>query len=265
MMTTQPQAAAAPAADMEVVYSPPADLFPPPGGFPQTQVSIYVGNGYAAGDLTALDAAYVRGVLNVAYDLDDQPHLQPTLPLNADPHRPPPQPRPGSGRELKRYPVQLAKVGLIDGTGNPAGIMALMAAVYTAEQLFCFPGEASAACPPLVNLAPRGNLLIHCWSGGSRSVTVAALYIWYKFGVQLNDPAINVAGRSDAENFLAVYNHVKAVRGDATGTPTGPVKCQTGDAPSWVTPPPPTYGMQQGAMELVSTYSALFPRPVVRT
>ncbi len=250
---------------MVEVYSPPADLFPPPSGFPEARVRIFVGNGHAAQDLTALEAAYVWGVLNVAYDLDDHPQAAPSLRLNPDPHRPPPQPRPGSGREPKRHPVQLAKVGLIDGTGNPAGIMALMAAVYMAEQLFCFPTNLEAACPALVNPAPRGNLLIHCWSGGSRSVTVASLYIWYKFGVQSNDPAINVAGNSDAANFLAVYDRVKCLRGHDPTPTTGPVTCQTGDVPSWLTPAPPTWGMQQGAMALVTAYSALFPTPVPRT
>jgi len=245
---------------MTEVYSAPASSTFGGRPFPAGRVQIYVGDGFAAQDVATLEACLVRRVLNVAYDLDDRPQNDLMLQLNADPHRPSPQPA-SNDQPLARYAQQFAKVGLIDGTHNPAGIMALLSAVYVAEQLLWFP-ETDVPCPPLVNPSPPGNLLIHCWNGGSRSVTVAALFLWYKFGVQLGDPSIRVAGRSDEENFDALYNCVKAKRGGVTGT--HPDGCEASGEPAWFTPTPPTLGMQKGAHDLVRTYSEVFPLPVAR-
>ncbi len=128
----------------------------------------------------------------------------PSLDLLPDPYRPSPPPQ--SRYNIQRYQQQFAKVGLIDGYGNIPNHMAVIAAVYMADQLMTFPYGGEAVCPPLRNVYTRGNLLIHCWSGGSRSVTVAALYIWYKFGVQLQDPSL--------KSFSEVYDTVKSLRGD---------------------------------------------------
>lgn len=236
-------------ANMNAVYSPPAGLFPPPANFPDPQVTIFVGDGYSAAKAPQLEQFNILGVLNVAYDLDDQP-LDDEYPqgLAPDPFRPAPVPVSAAAAPLQRYRQQFAKVGLIDGYGNLAQNMSILAAVYMADQLFTFP--PGKPCPALVNQYERGNLLIHCWSGRSRSVTVAALYIWYKFGVQLGDPKLT--------SFAQVYDQVKTARGDSTSPVSPGAACVPKD-PTGLTETPPTCGMQQAALEITSTYKALFP------
>ncbi len=247
------------AKSMTSVYSVPSKLFPPPPNFPNKQVEIFVGDGFSAAIVDQLEQFNVEGILNVAYDLDDQPsddeHSQG---LALDPNRPAPDTAQGLDGEIKlqRYKQQFAKVGLIDGYGNIANQMSIISAVYMAEQLFTFPPGLfppnDSVCPKLVNDYSRGNLLIHCWSGRSRSVTVAALYIWYKFAVQLQDPHLS--------SFGDVYNRVKAARGDSLN----PVEEQPGAqcVPSnstRITETPPTCGMQAAAWNIVETYKTLFP------
>ncbi len=201
---------------------------------------IYVGDENSAILGDQLEKLGVAGVLNVAYDLDDKPTF-------SEPQPPP--------KWRFSTQVQYAKVGLIDGTHNPTGIMGLAAAVYMADQLWCFP-KKDVPCPPLLNVYPTdGNLLIHCYSGKSRSVTVAALFIWYKWGATGMDPNLT--------SFQATYAMVKEARGDSTQpwTPAyGPC-----DPPSKgrsdYTETPPTVGMQETALELSQTYSQLFPIP----
>ena len=281
MQPLQPFPTTPPRHMTEVFKCPVHRVHPPPQDVHDGYVRIYVGDGFAAQDVSQLDDYLVRGVLNVAYDLDDRPRtdlvtnvaLLPPVPgtapaagvpvetvamrpMRPDPDRPAPVPDPDS-QPLAHYRQQFAKVGLIDGTANPAGMMGLLAAVYMAEQLFAFP-DAGVPCPPLVNRFDRGNLLIHCWSGLSRSVTVAALYIWYRFGVQMNDPEIRKPGRSDQESFAALYDGVKAARGNDT-RPAESICCLEGAAPPWLTPAPPTFGMQAAARQLIDTYASLFP------
>ncbi len=102
---------------MTSVYTAPSNLFPPPPNFPNNQVEIFVGDGYSAAMVDQLEQFNVEGILNVAYDLDDQPsddeHSQE---LALDPNRPSPDPPPASYGDIKlqRYKQQFAKVGLID-------------------------------------------------------------------------------------------------------------------------------------------------------
>lgn len=243
--------------NMTSVYAPPSSIFPPPTGFPpDTAVEIFVGDGNSALLVDQLEKYYVWGVLNVAYDLDDQPAADEyNFKLLPDPHRPPPASPQGSGLPpLERYKQQFAKVGLIDGYGNIPNQMAVIAAVYMADQLFTFPTDGSDVyvCPPLINQYQRGNLLIHCWSGRSRSVTVAALYIWYKFGIELKDPKLT--------SFSQVYDMVKTGRDDSTNPITGQpgAQCVPLDSTN-LTETPPTCGMQEAALTIVKTYATLFP------
>lgn len=240
--------------NMTSVYIPSAGIFPPPKAFPESKVQIFVGDGFAAEDVDKLTQSHIRGVLNVAYDLDDQPpgdeYKQELL---ADPNRPSPNvPQEAKLAKLQRYKQQFAKVGLIDGYGNITNHMAVIAAVYMAEQLFNFPPGGDNVCPPLVNDYERGNLLIHCWSGRSRSVTVAALYIWYKFGVELKDPKLS--------SFSQVYDEVKRRRGDSLDPISDQSKmiCNSSNSTGF-TETPPTCGMQEAAFTIVDTYATLFP------
>lgn len=235
--------------NMTLVYTAPGD-----------GRKIFVGDSNAANDTNQLIACGVTGVLNVAYDCDDHPDF-PRVRLAEDPYRPGPQASDPGQNPISSFSfeVQFAKVGLIDGTGNPAGCMGFAAAVYMADQLWRFPSQQDT-CPPLVNVyRTGGNLLIHCCSGGSRSVTVAALFIWYRWGATGLDPRLG--------GFQETYNGVKQARGDSLKP------WETGDGPCipprpfpWLargeyTKVPPQVGTQEAALQLTLTYSQLFPLP----
>ncbi len=219
---------------------------------------VYVGDAYSANLGDQLEALGVVGVLNVAYDLDDNPVFATGMhPMVEDPHRPAPE---ASGEEANvavgRFSkqVQYAKVGLIDGTHNPSGMMGLAAAAFMANQLWQFP-KPNIPCPPLVNVYPTdGSLLIHCWSGRSRSVTVAALFLWYQWGVSGQDPSLS--------SFLETYAMVKEARGDSTEIFVhGPCPPPPHRGHDDYTQTPPTVGMQEAALQLTQTYAELFPTP----
>lgn len=251
------------------VYTTPSSILQPSAGFPDPQVSIYVGGMQSPTQFIQLQECKCIGkILNVAYDVDDQPQNDPynNTPIPNNPNSDP-----------SHYNQLFAKVGLIDGYGNIPNQMAVIAAVYMAEQLLTFPTGAireggEQVCPSLANPYPpasvepdqQRNLLIHCHDGGSRSVTVAALYIWYKFGVQLKDPSL--------KSFSDVYNMVKNLRGKSTNPITDQNISNYQGGPSLplsdqglplnitnLTEPPPTFGMQKAAFAIVDTYATLFP------
>jgi hypothetical protein len=221
--------------DMNSVYTAPSALFPPPPNFPDANVQIYVGSWQSAVDESAITNNSIEGILNVAYDVDDQPGTSSrrlTVPDAGHPWQAAHTHPAATGQTASRYAQQYAKVGLIDGAGNAVATM--LAAVYMADQLFSFPPES--VTDPL-NYS-RGNLLIHCYAGQSRSVTVAALYIYYKFGLYLGDSSVS--------NFQTTYSMVQAARNDND-------------------PPPPTVGMQSMAETILASYTALFPNPVYQS
>lgn len=204
-----------PGTDITLVYTTPAGtITPPSGGTPfKGQPQIYVGSVNAV-TLRTLVLNQIVGVLNVAYDADDLP--------------------PSSVYHQFNPAFQLAKVGLIDGSGND--LSTLVAAVLMADQLFNFP--PATPNPALVNNYqpwPRGSLLIHCYDGGSRSVTITALYLYYKFGLFYK--------QSDLNTFDKAYQHVINAR-----APYAPNELTT--------------GMCQAARDVVATYDTLFPGPV---
>jgi len=187
---------------------------------------IYVGTASSI-TTTQLTGANITRVLNVAYDVDDVITNDTSIKTNSDPLR-----NHKEGMiDAAHFPFQFAKVGLIDGFGND--LTTILAAIYMADQLYNFP--PSTPIPPLVNLYPDGNLLIHCYSGGSRSVTVTALYLYYRFGLAL--------GINDFSDFQTTYQYVVNTR--------GPYSYNVN----------PTEGMCRSAQEIVSQYSKLFPNP----
>lgn len=129
----------------------------------------------------------INGVLNVAFDIDDTPFSN-TYPTQID-------------------SILFAKVGLVD-TGPYPGyttvnqVQTLMAAVYTLDQLKTRAGTGY-------------NVLVHCASGGSRSVAVAALWIAQRF------PFERQVGQTRFETAL---NFVRSSRGISTAPydPTNP-------------------------------------------
>lgn len=212
------------------VYTAPSSLTLPDTMIPGAQ--IFVGSYQSATNSSVLQANNISSILNVAYDLNDQTPTSAMKPLKPDPARPwqadYAAPAPG-GNPAASQAQQNAKVGLIDGVGN--WDTTLVSTVYMADQLICFPPFPPS--PPLNTTFPPGNLLIHCFSGHSRSVTIASLYIYYRFVLSLGDTRWS--------NFLEVYLMVQAARGDFN-------------------PPPPTLGMQEAAGRIVAAHPTLFPK-----
>ena len=161
-----------------------------------------------------LDNNDIAGVLNVAYDVNDDDDLQV-------------QDGTFDGKPL--FKRQLSKVGLVDGPEND--MMTAVAALYMADQLLNFPTPQSQTDQGMVNIIANGNLLIHCHDGGSRSVTITALYIYYKF----------YAGSST--NFEEVYRDIICYRWDKASNHH------------------PTVGICNTAFQVLNTFEQLFPIP----
>jgi len=207
-----------PNGNMTCVYQiPSTDL---PNGL--SEQYIFVGNCEFTSN--NLEYSNIAGVLNVAYDVNDSPNFQIA-----------------NGTKILGKPLfdlQLSKVGLIDGPGNEKN--ALVAAIYMADQLLKFPTphEQASANPPglgMDNIIKQGNLLIHCHSGGSRSVTITALYIYYKFCV------------GTSTTFIDVYSDIICYRWEGGATNHHP-----------------TYGICETAYNVLNTYGQLFPVPVLK-
>ena len=190
-----------------------------PNGENQT---IYIGAGYALTN-SIIEGAGIAGVLNVAYDLDDDTKTLQGSSITKN--------------GITYLPMQFDKVGLIDGPGNE--MMTLVAALYTADQLLDFPSlKEQQKIPKMVNFFQQGNLLIHCYDGGSRSVTVTALYIYYKFSPESNGVKLT---------FEDIYSQLICYRWTA-GAPNGH----------------PTEGICDAAYKVLDTFSELFPEPILK-
>ena len=122
---------------------------------------IWVGNQVAAADLSALAAANITGVLNVAWDLDiEYPSSEYIGDVSTD------------NEHLR---LEYNKVGLVDGEGNT--LFQLAAAVFQLRQLVSKRTLEAKDADTFPN--PPSAVLLHCHSGMSRSVTVMALYLHF--------------------------------------------------------------------------------------
>jgi len=125
---------------------------------------IYVGDQHATGNyFQLLRANNITAVLNVAWDLDIS-YPVPNYVGNMADHD-------------EHLRIQYTKVGLVDGTGNLPSSLA--AAVMMLKQHLTpriLEGKDSPTYPQ-----PVQNVLVHCHTGRSRSVTIAALYIYYAY------------------------------------------------------------------------------------
>ncbi len=164
----------------------------------------------------------IAGVLNVAYDVYDPEDL-----MVKDNSKSPITLAPNEAYFL----TQLQKVGLIDSDEND--IMTLISAVYALDALLNFPSAEELKKNNMVNFFAQGNVFVHCYSGGSRSVTVTALYIYYKFFV----------GKS---TFQDVYTQVIYQRIEEASNHH------------------PTLGICNTAYDIINTFSELFPKPIYR-
>jgi len=125
---------------------------------------IYVGDQYAAGDIDDLIKLYnISAILNVAWDLDIR--------------YPEPEYIGDISDDNEHIKIQYAKVGLVDASGND--VSSLAAAVLTLHQ-YLSPRTLEAK-DAFTYPQPVQNVLVHCHSGQSRSVTVASLYIYFKY------------------------------------------------------------------------------------
>ncbi|KGB80608.1 protein phosphatase [Rhodovulum sp. NI22] len=110
--------------------------------------TLYLGNLIAAEDAMTLGEAGVTASLNLAMNVFPCPL---TLP---------------DGSTLRRY-----QIGMLDGAGNMSPVLA--AAVNLIDALTEAYTEGKPHYPP----HRKGNLLVHCRGGRSRSVTVLALWL----------------------------------------------------------------------------------------
>ncbi|WP_420573257.1 hypothetical protein [Kordia sp.] len=192
-----------------------------------TEQFIFVGAGFLLSEQTIIDNQ-IAGILNVASEENDAADLQ--IPFS-DPQV---DKRAALPFELaskeKYYLNQLDKVGLTDSNEND--MMTLVAAVLEAEQLLNSPTPTQQKIDGMVNFYAQGNLVIHCHDGGSRSVTVTALYLYYKYYVHTNVP------------FLDIYKSIIALRWNHSSNNH------------------PTQGICENAYQVLNTFEALFPEPV---
>ena len=137
---------------------------------------LWVGNQHSAGDTQQLRANSITAVLNVAWDLDIRYRLEDYTGNVDDDDEPLNQ-------------IQYEKVGLVDGPGNPPQAMAAaILALHTYMQPRVGLKSDDAAKYP----QPVQNVLVHCHSGQSRSVTVAALYLTLTGAYSAYDTALAV-------------------------------------------------------------------------
>lgn len=121
---------------------------------------IYVGGMDAAANISYLQAHGVGVVLNCAVNADIDYVVRPY-----DPEAP---------ADLNAYgysPIRYYKLGLVDGPGNPPEMM--LAGYY----LLCgIVGQSMPDKPSYPNQT-RGNILVNCRAGRSRSIGLVSLYL----------------------------------------------------------------------------------------
>ncbi|MBL8831415.1 MAG: dual specificity protein phosphatase family protein [Rhodospirillales bacterium] len=120
---------------------------------------LYIGDTDAARDLPLLREHGIAVVINCAVNLD--------INYVADPAHPGTETLFAAGTG----PIRAYKLGLIDGPGNP--ITMLLAGYYLMSGAMRqeFPDK------PSYPRRERGNILVHCRGGRSRSVALVALYL----------------------------------------------------------------------------------------
>lgn len=126
---------------------------------PDYGVDLYVGGREGASDLPLLKAHGITTVLNCAVNLDFNYVATP----DAVSH----DARVGYGPALIRY----YKLGIVDGPGNPDTMM--LAGYYQLRGALDQVMPEKASYP----LRDRGNLLVNCRAGRSRSVVLVALFL----------------------------------------------------------------------------------------
>lgn len=122
-------------------------------------VDLYIGGREGASDVPLLKANGITTVLNCAVNLDFNYVPNPVEVLRDN--------RVGYGPALIRY----YKLGIVDGPGNPDTMM--LAGYYQLRGALDQVMPEKASYP----LRERGNVLVNCRAGRSRSVVLAALFL----------------------------------------------------------------------------------------
>lgn len=128
-------------------------------GLGEERISLFLSGAEGARDLRRLRELGITTVVNCAVNLDINYVQDPLLPAE------PGKCAAGHGA-IRSY-----KIGLIDGEGNPEKMM--LAGYYILE------GALAQQLPdkPSYPMRERGNVLVHCRGGRSRSVALAALFL----------------------------------------------------------------------------------------
>ncbi|SDG88721.1 dual specificity protein phosphatase family protein [Pelagibacterium luteolum] len=125
----------------------------------EDKVSLYIGGAEGARDLELLRLHGISTVVNCAVNLDFNYVLDPILAADA-------------GKVATGFgAIRAYKIGLIDGDGNPSRMM--LAGYYILD------GALKQRLPERETYPnrERGNILVHCRGGRSRSVALTALYL----------------------------------------------------------------------------------------
>lgn len=126
---------------------------------PRYGIDLYIGGMEGAGDLDALKANNITTVVNCAVNLDMNYAVSP-FPDTTDPDA-------IYGMGAVRY----YKLGLIDGDGNPETMMLAGFYMLRGALLQTLPDR------PTYPLRERGNVLVNCRGGRSRSVALVSLFL----------------------------------------------------------------------------------------
>ncbi|MBS7707592.1 dual specificity protein phosphatase family protein [Chelatococcus asaccharovorans] len=152
-------------------------LFPILGSIEPYGSTLFIGNRVAADDPELLQQNDITATMNLAVNIELEPLML------------------GDGTSIRR-----THIGLIDGPGNRP--QHLLAAVLALDGVL---GQLSPG-KPHYPAHRRGNVLVHCRGGRSRSVTVVALYL-------------HMAHPERFRTFDDALEHVRRARGLDTTQP----------------------------------------------
>ncbi len=124
------------------------------------KVKLYVGDSDGASDIDLLNKNGITTIINCAVNLDVNYVVNPKNNHTADI-------RPNGTGTVRVY-----KIGLIDGFGNTVGMFVAGFLIMQGALLQIFPDKDSYP------LKCKGNILVHCRGGRSRSVIIAAMYLF---------------------------------------------------------------------------------------
>ena len=122
-------------------------------------VALYIGGAEGARNVDLMAKLNITTVVNCAVNLDINYVSDPLLAEEG--------PKCASGPA----PVRTYKIGMVDGAGNPEKL--ILAGYYILESAL----EQTWPDKPSYPRRERGNILVHCRGGRSRSVAVVALYL----------------------------------------------------------------------------------------